>query len=399
MNVLERFPQTLSFLTTQISPGGVYRPKPSLLALAISASPTIVHLCICTDKRVLQMRIIGSALVLLLGFGGPVACYADELLKIGSTLNDFTEFFASGTVNLRDGRNDIQMRRFRYELRQGEKIEGGCKYSSGGNSEWGQGETVIAQEVAHDLTECKRLFLVGIPYPDSIPDWMRKSDDASSTESLEVSPGQDDSSDEPLTTSSEIADCETGYLQITDGNQAAVSVARALTGWTGIPISTTEVWAKVSGTPGSMVNGCGTFQYGSLTGDADYDEGGIGWDHSVTDISCPYESTYDRNRYCSCTREEDTGACLVHCKAASGPGPWYGRAGISATLTNKGSVPLVFDCSAGDGAKIVISEVSIESQIAGDSWALKREFSMTGPVESCLENVYVDSAEHTSRCD
>ncbi len=51
---------------------------------------------------------------------------------------------ASITVNLRDGRNDIQMRRFRYELRQGEKIEGGCKYSSVDNSEWGQGETVIS---------------------------------------------------------------------------------------------------------------------------------------------------------------------------------------------------------------------------------------------------------------
>lgn len=120
------------------------------------------------------MRTIGSVLALLLGFGVAPVSHADEVLKVGKALNDFTEFFASGTVNLREGRNEIQMQRFRYELRLGEKIEGGCKYSSVDNSEWGQGETVIAQEVAHDLSECKRLFLIGAPYADSIPDWMRE---------------------------------------------------------------------------------------------------------------------------------------------------------------------------------------------------------------------------------
>ncbi len=73
------------------------------------------------------MRTIGSVLVLLLGFVGVPASYADEVLKVGKSVHDFTDFFASGTVNLREGRNEIQMRRFRYELRQGKKIEGGEK--------------------------------------------------------------------------------------------------------------------------------------------------------------------------------------------------------------------------------------------------------------------------------
>lgn len=72
------------------------------------------------------MRTIGSVLVLLLGFVGAPASHADEVLKVGKSVHDFTDFFASGTVN------------------------------------------------AHDLTECKRLFLIGVPYADSIPKWMRE---------------------------------------------------------------------------------------------------------------------------------------------------------------------------------------------------------------------------------
>lgn len=46
----------------------------------------------CIAKMILQMRTIGSVLVLLLGFVGAPASHADEVLKVGKSHGDGAEF-------------------------------------------------------------------------------------------------------------------------------------------------------------------------------------------------------------------------------------------------------------------------------------------------------------------
>lgn len=120
------------------------------------------------------MKGIRQVALLFIVFWGATTTTADELLQAGESLDEFGEFLSRDNVNIRGGSNNIPMKRFRYELRQAQVIEGGCRHSDGeDHDEWAQGEPVIATEIAHDLTTCTHLYFVGIPSPGGLLDWLK----------------------------------------------------------------------------------------------------------------------------------------------------------------------------------------------------------------------------------
>lgn len=99
-------------------------------------------------------------LIVAFGLAMNVAA-ADSLILKSDKLSAFNNFLSGATVKLREGFNTIEFSAFHYELREGEKVENGCRFKSflpqvGKNQ-------VIQRTIAQDMQACKRLYLIGVP--------------------------------------------------------------------------------------------------------------------------------------------------------------------------------------------------------------------------------------------
>jgi len=86
---------------------------------------------------------------------------ADTLLRESQNLADFDDFLSSPSVSIRQDASQMEYGTLHYELRQGEKIENGCRFSYTPGGE--VGEKRLAKSIAQDMRTCTRLMLIGRP--------------------------------------------------------------------------------------------------------------------------------------------------------------------------------------------------------------------------------------------
>lgn len=92
----------------------------------------------------------------------PSAASADELLAVGSSLDDFQEFLSQPTVKMRSGTFETLFTSYRYELIRGQIVEDGCRYNHVQQLSGQTFKASVAIEIAHDHF-CQSLSIVGMP--------------------------------------------------------------------------------------------------------------------------------------------------------------------------------------------------------------------------------------------
>lgn len=90
------------------------------------------------------------------------AVSADTVLRASDHLSAFNDFLARDAVNARrlDALGDSP--KVHYELRQGTKLENGCRFRWKTSSHK-KGVRRVEHVIAQDMDRCERLFLIGAP--------------------------------------------------------------------------------------------------------------------------------------------------------------------------------------------------------------------------------------------
>jgi hypothetical protein len=86
---------------------------------------------------------------------------ADTVLRKSQNLADFDDFLSSPSVSIRQDASQMKYETLHYELRQGERIENGCRFSHTPGGE--VGEKRLAKSIAQDMRTCTRLMLISRP--------------------------------------------------------------------------------------------------------------------------------------------------------------------------------------------------------------------------------------------
>lgn len=305
-------------------------------------------------------------LIVVLGLAMNAAA-ADSLILQSDKLSAFNNFLSGATVKLREGFNTIEFSTFHYELREGEKVENGCRFKNSlsreGNSQ------VIQRAIAQDMQACKRLYLIGVPKYEIIDD-----PEEGFIQNIDKSSGVSTSREYEL-----VDGCDSVVTRYTDGRQSLMQVIRDLFGFDGIEIAEATSWARYYGNPSSRDHCTLTIGNRGMTmqGFSSFSDGGYGWDNEYENFLCP----------------QDAPGCF---KVCSGIYNQNAYSGITAKITNHESLPWVFDCS--EGAAIEFHEVSVESQSVDEDWKHTVDVTVTGPFEGCTENLFDDTVTGTL-CD
>lgn len=99
------------------------------------------------------------ALLILLPCFASSTAVADTLLRKSQNLTDFDAFLSSPSVSTRQDTSQMEFESLHYELRRGERVENGCRFSyiPGGEV----AEKRLARSIAQDMRTCTRLMLIG----------------------------------------------------------------------------------------------------------------------------------------------------------------------------------------------------------------------------------------------
>lgn len=312
------------------------------------------------------MKIIVAASIIFTLSMLSLTCKADDLIAIGHSKNDFVDFLSRPTVKKRSGEHNIQFQNHRYELLRGESIDNGCRYTGIAKGEdWGT--PLIAIEIAHDAAVCERLFIVGVPKKDKIPDWVRPY----KQQNMTIQGGAE----------AQVINNVTGCLLVqtrwTDGNQPVMKYLRDVTGYEGIQVAEASASAGYRAYEASPIQGCtiGLSSYGAtLAGNADASAGGLpgfAWTLTEKNIKCINPSV-----------------CIESCSDYSTD--IRVSNGVKATAVNNAYLPGIFDCRA--GASINFNNISARSLNAYgtlvERWDIGLQADTVGPFEGCTENLY-----------
>lgn len=96
--------------------------------------------------------------ILVFTFFLATAVSADTVLRASDYLSAFNDFLAPDTVNARRLGDLEDNSKVRYELRQGTRLENGCRFRRTSSPE--KGAPRVEHVIAQDMHRCERLFLV-----------------------------------------------------------------------------------------------------------------------------------------------------------------------------------------------------------------------------------------------
>lgn len=101
----------------------------------------------------------------------PSVCISDELIATGTSKTDFTDFLSRSTVKERASAINIEFQDYVYKLYRGKIIDNGCQHTGMKTKDLKKSLPEIAIEIAHDVSTCERLFIIGVP--KEIPEWLK----------------------------------------------------------------------------------------------------------------------------------------------------------------------------------------------------------------------------------
>ena len=101
-----------------------------------------------------------GVILALMGFLAP-AVSADTVLRASDDLSAFNDFLGRDTVSSREPESIGGRPKVRYELRQGTKLENGCRFRQISSPE--SGVSRVEHVIAQDMRRCERLFLIVAP--------------------------------------------------------------------------------------------------------------------------------------------------------------------------------------------------------------------------------------------